>query len=248
MGIELIYMKDSYLKELAAKVVSVGENWVEVNKTIFYPLGGGQESDTGKILFNGKESRVKEVRKDSGIVKHFLEGEIPEKGTEVKLVLDWNRRYKIMRMHSAQHLLSALVLDLFKASTVGNQIHEDRSRMDFHPIKFSEEMLKELKEKFDSIVSEGKEIKIYETTREKVLEEVDEARRRLFSRVPERVKVIRVVDIPGIDKCPCAGTHVKNTKEIGKINILKTENKGKERERIDFALERKNHQNFKFLK
>jgi len=239
MQTELLYLKDCYLKEFEAKVLDSNseQKWIELDKTAFYPESGGQPSDKGKIEFQGKSSEVKEVKKRDGKILHFLEGEIPEKDTEIKAVLDWNLRFKYMRMHSAQHLLSALILDQFGASTVGNQIGEAKSRMDFFPIKFETETLKKLETEFNEIVEKALSIEISFKDRQTVLNEVDEKRRVLFSRLPEAIKEIRVIEIPGIDKCPCGGTHVKNTKEIGKIKILGRENKGKERDRVSFELE-----------
>ncbi|MEW6295100.1 MAG: alanyl-tRNA editing protein [Candidatus Diapherotrites archaeon] len=238
MATKQLFLEDSYLKEAKAKVIEVnaGEKWIELDATIFYPEGGGQESDSGSIEFKRIKSRVKAAKKEAGRIKHFIEGLLPEKGAEVKLFLDWERRHSMMRMHSAQHLLSAIILDLYGASTAGNQIHEKVSRMDFHPIKFSQEMLEKLKQKFDEAVRQEKEIRIYWSTREKVLEEVEEKRRRLFASLPESVKDIRVVEIEDYDKCPCAGTHVKNTVEIGFIKILGKDSKGKDKERISFEL------------
>ncbi len=238
MQTELLYLKDCYLKEFNAKVLdsNAEQKWIELNKTAFYPEAGGQPTDKGKIEFQGKDSKVVLVKKRDGKILHFLEGEIPEKGTEVKALLDWNLRFKYMKMHSAQHLLSALILDQFGASTVGNQIQEEKSRMDFYPIRFEEETLKKLETEFNEIVEKELPVEIQFKSRETVLEEVDEKRRVLFSRLPEAIKEIRVIEIPGIDKCPCGGTHVKNTKEIGKIKILGRENKGKERDRVSFTL------------
>ncbi|PIN98957.1 MAG: alanyl-tRNA editing protein [Candidatus Diapherotrites archaeon CG10_big_fil_rev_8_21_14_0_10_31_34] len=238
MNTELVFLKDCYAKELQAKVVESNpeEKWVELNKTIFYAESGGQPTDKGKIEWKGTTSNIREVKKRDGKILHFLEGKIPEKETEVKLILNWDLRLKYMRMHSAQHLLSALILDKHGASTVGNQIGEEKSRMDFHPIKFSQEMLKEFEDKFNEIVEKGVPIEISFKDRKTVLEEVDEKRRVLFSRLPEAIQEIRVIEIPGIDKCPCGGTHVSNTKEIGKIKITERKNKGKQRDRITFEL------------
>jgi len=238
METELIYLKDSYVEETGALVTesNTEEKWIALNKTIFYAESGGQPSDKGTIEFNGIKSKVIEVKKRDGKILHFLDGEIPDKGTEIKLILDWSLRYKFMKMHSAQHLLSALILDKYGASTVGNQIGYEKSRMDFHPIKFDELMLKEMQEKFNELVEKELPITISFKDRETVLDEVDEKRRILFSRLPETIKEIRVIEIAGIDKCPCGGTHVKNTKEIGKIKITERKNKGKDRDRIGFEL------------
>ncbi len=238
METKLLYLNDCYLKETKAKVIESNpqEKWIKLDKTIFYPEGGGQPSDKGKTEWNEKESKVKEVKKRDRKILHFLEREVPEKNSEVKLVLDWGLRYKYMRMHSAQHLLSALILDKHGARTVGNQIGENSSRMDFHPIRFDEEILKDYEKKFNEIVEKAIPIEISFKDKKTVLSEVDEKRRVLFFRLPEAIQEIRVIEISGIDKCPCGGTHVSNTKEIGKIKILGRQNKGSQRDRITFEL------------
>jgi misacylated tRNA(Ala) deacylase len=228
---KLLYMKDCYLKEFDANVIRKGENFVILDQTAFYPLGGGQPSDQGSL--NG--SKVLEVRKDQGEIKHFV-NKIPE-GKEIHGILDWKRRYTFMRMHTAQHLLSAIILDKYGASTAGNQISFETSRIDFFPFKPSQEDITFVAKRFNELADKGIPVNIYFTTREEVLQTIDERRRNLFSRVPESVKEIRVIEIEGIDKVPCGGTHVRNTKEIGHINIIKTENKGKNVTRIVFGLE-----------
>jgi misacylated tRNA(Ala) deacylase len=232
MQTELLFMKDCYIKEFDAKIIDRGPNYVVLDRTAFYPLGGGQPADHGFI----DGIRVTNVVKESGQIKHFLE-RIPEKD-EIHAVIDWERRYAHMRMHTAQHLLSAIILDKYGAETAGNQIDTSASRIDFHPLKIDELGLAEITKKFNEIVDKGVPVYIKEMNREDMMASVDERRRKLFSRVPESVKVVRVIEIYGIDKCPCAGTHVANTKEIGHIKITKVENKGKDTIRIRFELEK----------
>ena len=219
MNTKLAYFEDCYLRELKAKVTSVQENVIEFDSTIFYPEGGGQVFDTGTIEWNGNKSKVIEVRKKDGKILHKVEGIVPKVNDIVLQKIDWERRYKIMRMHTAQHLLSSIVLDNWNAETAGNQIHEDVSRMDFSPIKFSEEMIKQIEKEFNAKVLQKIPVKIYITSREKMMQEVDEKRRTLFARMPESLKEVRVIEIQGIDKCPCGGTHISSTSEIGLIKI-----------------------------
>ena len=167
-----------------------------------------------------------------------IEGKIPAVGDIVLQKIDWERRYKIMRMHTAQHLLSSIVLDKWGAETAGNQIGEQVSRMDFLPIKFSEKMIKEIEKEFNEKVSQKIPVKIYITSREKMMQEVDEKRRTLFARMPESLKEVRVIEIVGMDKCPCGGTHISNTSEIGLIKITGRQSKGKETERLLFELQK----------
>lgn len=227
---ELLCMKDCYLKEFTAKVLESGEGYVVLDRTAFYPEGGGQPSDTGYLDFNGKKIEVKEVRKKDG-VRHFVSESIPL-GSRVKGVINWTKRYKLMRMHTAQHLLSALLLDKFGAETVGNQIHEDYSRMDMKPFKPTDDDVNKVVVDFNKAVDEKRKVKIYFTDRKTVLESVGEARRRLFERVPASVNEIRIIEIEGYDRCPCSGMHVSNTKELSYIKITERENMGKDTTRI----------------
>lgn len=230
MKTKLLYLDDCYKKEFLAKVKEKGEGFVVLDQTAFYPVGGGQPADMGFI--NGV--KVTNVRKDNDRVIHFVLGDVNK--DEVRCEIDWPARYKHMRMHTAQHVLSAIVLDRFGSVTCGNQIGEDASRIDFYPFKASTEILQNIKKEFDLVIDRKLRVKKYFSTRKEVLKEVDEKRRNLFSRVPESVNEIRVVEIEGFDKCPCGGTHVDNTQEIGYINITKTENKGKDTTRVYFEL------------
>ncbi|MBN2043033.1 MAG: alanyl-tRNA editing protein [Candidatus Aenigmarchaeota archaeon] len=231
MNTKLLHMEDCYLKEFDAKIINRGDNYVVLDQTAFYPLGGGQPSDQGTL--NG--IKVTEVRKENGEVRHFLEK--PVEGEEVHGVLDWERRYAFMRMHTAQHLLSGIVIGMKGSETAGNQIGRDYSRIDFRPFRPDEKEVELIAGKFNEWVDKQVPVKIYFSTRKKVMEEVDEKRRVLFSRLPEFIKEIRVVEIEGIDRVPCGGAHVANTKEIGHINIIRTENKGSDTTRMVFGLE-----------
>ena len=148
MGTRKLYMDsiDScYQKEFDAEVISVSENSIVLDQTLFYPLGGGQNWDTGKITWDGGKVSVTEVR-GRGEIQHFVgEDHGLEIGDSVEGEINWERRHAHMRMHTAQHLVSGLVYEMYDgARTVGNQIHADRSRIDFNPVKFDEEMIEEL--------------------------------------------------------------------------------------------------------
>ncbi len=235
---EILYMKDNdsnYIKEFEARVVKTKDNYVVLDKTAFYAIGGGQPSDTGLLRWNGGESKVIEVTK-KGIIKHHLEGGIPPDGTEVKGILDWDKRYGHMRMHTAQHIVSGVVFDEFGARTVGNQLYHDKARVDLHPIKLDEEDLTKIEKMANDIISQELEVSIYTETRAILLSSVDVERSNL-DLIPEHIENLRVVNVKDFDICPCAGTHVRNTKELGKVNIIKKDNKGKERVRITYVLE-----------
>jgi misacylated tRNA(Ala) deacylase len=234
---ELIYMKDvesNYVKEFDANVVERGFDYVVLDKTAFYPLGGGQPSDTGYLTWSGGKADVREVTKKEGIRHHLAQNPdiVPDK---VRGILNWDMRYAHMKMHTAQHIVSGVVYDLFKARTVGNQIHHDRSRIDFAPIKFTDEMVAEVERKCNEIFSTGAKVVICTENRSELERNVDVQRANL-DLLPKSVQELRVVKVEQFDTCPCAGTHVRSLAEIGGIRITKRENKGKDRERITYEL------------
>ncbi|UCG68750.1 MAG: alanyl-tRNA editing protein [Thermoplasmata archaeon] len=233
---EVLYMKDiegNYIKEFDAKVIKKRDNYVVLDKSAFYPLGGGQPSDTGVLKWSGGESKVAEVQK-KGIIKHIITGEMPE--GEVHGILDWDKRYAHMKMHTAQHVISGVVYDIYNARTVGNQIHADHSRVDFYPVNLSEEDLKTVENASNEVISRNADVKIYEEERESLEKRTDPLRSNL-DLIPASIKNLRIVEITGFDVCPCAGTHVKTTAELGTLKIIKKENKGKDKERIIYTLQ-----------
>jgi len=234
---EMLYMKDiesNYVREFDAKVLERGFDYVVLDRTAFYPLGGGQPSDIGRLVWPEGEAQVREVTKKEGVKHHLVQN--PELVPDaVKGVLDWDRRYGHMRMHTAQHVVSGVVYDLWRARTVGNQLYHDRSRIDFAPVKFSDEMIAELEEKVNGILALGTPVEIATEDRAELERNVD-AQRANLDLLPKSVQRLRVVRIGDFDVCPCAGTHVRSLAEIGKIKVTKRENKGKDRERITYEL------------
>ncbi len=237
---ELLYMKNiesNYIKEFDAIVTKNKKDYVTLDKTAFYPKGGGQPSDTGTISWSNKTSKIKEVIKKGSAIKHIIEGEKPEVGAKIHAEIDWDKRYSHMKMHTAQHILSGIIFDDYNARTVGNQIHADYSRVDFKPITFSEEDLEKIKKKFNKIVSKESSITIYEENRETLEKRVNTERANL-DLLPKFIKKLRIVEIKEFDICPCAGTHVKNTGEIPEIDKIKRETKGKDTDRIIYSLKK----------
>jgi len=234
---EMLYMKDiesNYIREFDAKVLERGFDYVVLDRTAFYPLGGGQPSDTGRLVWPEGEAQVREVTKKEGVKHHLVKN--PELVPEaVRGVLDWDKRYGHMRMHTAQHVVSGVVYDLWRARTVGNQLYHDRSRIDFAPVKFSDEMVAELEQKVNGILALGTPVEIATEDRAELEKNVD-AQRANLDLLPKSVQRLRVVRIGDFDVCPCAGTHVRSLAEIGKIKVTKRENKGKDRERITYEL------------
>jgi misacylated tRNA(Ala) deacylase len=234
----LYYPNNEYQKEFDSKASKVKEvdGYICLKETLFYKEGGGQPADHGKISWNGKDAQVTDVQKKQGEVRHLIEGKFPEPGQEVHGEIDWDRRYRHMRMHTAQHVLSWVVLNMYDASTAGNQIHEDYSRIDFKPVNFTEKHIEKIENGVNSLIQKELEVKKKEIARELVEERVQEGRTNLDI-IPDSIDPLRVVIIGEEDLCPCGGTHVDNIKEIGRINIKNRITKGADVERLEFELE-----------
>ena len=233
---EMLYMKDAdacYIKEFDATVKKAGEDWIILDRTAFYPEGGGQPTDTGTVRWKGGESRVKRVSKREG-VKHYLEGDVPPEGSSVHCIIDWERRYGHMKAHTSQHIISSVAWDKWGAKTVGNQLYENRARIDFHPLKLTEEDVRWMEEECNRRISQNIDVQIYELCREEA-EERAGVERCNMELLPKFVKKLRIVQV-GEEICPCAGTHVRNTSEIGTLKIIKKESKGKMRTRVTYEL------------
>jgi len=228
----------TYKKEFQSKVTAVYPGIVELEETAFYHLGGGQPSDKGTLNWKDGESIVYDVRKKNRI-RHMVEGDLPEVGNSVEGKLNWNRRYAHMRMHTSQHLVSAIVSDLYGADTVGNQIGLDKSRIDFKPLKLSMNEIDDLIDLTNEYIAKDISVKISETDRSD-LEGNPEIRSSmssgLWKLLPKSVTRLRVISIGEIDVCPCAGTHVRSLKEIGKVEFVKRDNKGAGKQRLTYTL------------
>lgn len=221
---ELLYLPDNeYQKEFKSTVVKVREQpekdhdgYLCLEKTLFYKEGGGQPADHGKINWNDKELQVVDVQKEHGELRHYIQGEeLPEPEETVHGEIDWERRYKHMRMHTAQHVVSKVVLDMYNASTAGNQIHEDYSRIDFKPVELDREDVEKIQNAANAMIQEELDVEKKEMSRELVEERVEEGRTNL-DLIPNAVNPLRVVIIGDDDICPCGGTHVDNLKKSEK--------------------------------
>jgi len=232
---EALYMKDSYLKKWDAKIVSVKDDkYVVLDKTAFYPKGGGQPWDEGYIFKNDEKFKVVYVGKFSGEISHEVEKPGLKEGDIVSCELDWERRYTYMRYHTACHLVSNLLFRRANAKITGNQIELDKARMDFSMEDYSPEKLWIYVEESNEIIKQDLPIAIETMSRAAVLEEPELA--RLAVGLPKNLQEFRIVKIGDIDKQVDGGTHVKSLKEIGEIEMTKTVNKGKNNRRLYFIL------------
>ena len=234
MVTELLYLKNSYAKQFEATVVKVDGRFVILDKTLFYPQSGRQPSDTGTLVCNGREYKVLFAKKVGQDISHDVDGEGIKQGDLVVGFIDWGNRYQYMRHHTACHILSAVVNQETNALITGNQISLEKARIDFDIEEFDRDFIDSILEKVNEIIFRELDIEINEMSREEAFEIPSVL--KLKNVLPPAIENIRVVNITGVDAQACGGTHVANTKEIGKIAIKKVENKGKNNRRIVFVL------------
>jgi misacylated tRNA(Ala) deacylase len=238
---ELLYLFDHYLKEFDATILEISDSkTIVLDRTAFYPRGGGQPSDRGKLLLeNGTTFEVIESSKGEGKVLHQISAEITDRqvpvGKRVHGVIDWDLRYKHMRHHTALHILSGVVFLKFNARITGGQIYPDRARLDLSLSDLSKERQTLIEEEMNKVVEKNSEVRTIWLDREEALKRSD-LYRLSADLLPKGTEKLRIVEIVGFDAQLDGGTHVAKTGEIGKIKISKTENKGKENKRIEIIL------------
>ncbi len=225
-----LFWEDMYLKEFDATVESINANRVVLDQTAFNPRGGGLVSDTGSV---GGE-RVTEVTKE-GEVTHMLEREPSfSVGNTVHCVLDWDRRYRIMKMHTTGHILSSVVHGATGALITGNQIAPEESRVDFSLDNFDRAKLSYYVGLVNDVVKRGVEVKAYFLKREEALKMPGLV--KLANAAPPTLDMLRIVQIGDVDTQADGGVHVRNTSEIGLVSAIRAENKGKNNRRIYFTV------------
>ena len=234
---ELLYALDAYLRDFDATVVGLSpDGWVVLDRTAFYPSGGGQPHDTGALSWQGGSARVVEVRKQNGVVLHRLEGNPPSVGTHVHGQIDWERRYALMRHHTALHAMSGVIYQLYGSTVTGGQMYPDRARMDFEMPDLSAERLQAIEARTNDLLAEGRPVSVQVLPRAEAFQIPDLIRTKV-NLLPEGIEQVRVVNIEGIDQQADGGTHVANTHEVGHVRIAKSENKGKGNKRVEIVLE-----------
>jgi len=230
-----LYMDDSYLKSWNTKVVGVSDSkYVILDKTAFYPKGGGQPWDEGFIIKDDQKFKVVYVGKFSGKISHEVDKPGLKEGDEVSCEIDWERRYTFMRHHTASHLISNILYKRADAKITGNQIELEKTRMDFSMQDYSPEKLLAFVEEANKFIDQDLPITIDYMTRDEVLGKPELA--RLAVGLPKNIKEFRIVRIGDIDEQVDGGTHINHLKEIGKIEVTKTVNKGKNNRRMYFVL------------
>ena len=230
-----LYLEDSYLKECDATVVSIKDDkYVVLDKTIFYPKGGGQPCDIGRILRGNEAFNVVYVGKFSGEISHEVDRPGLKKGDNVHCILDWSRRYRLMRSHTAAHLFASLLCNGTGALVTGNQLETDKIRFDFSLDQFNPEILERYVNQTNELLKKDTPVNSYELPKEEALKIPGVI--KMAEAFPPDLPRLRIVELVDLDKQADGGTHVKNLNEVGQIRILKTENKGKNNRRIYFTL------------
>jgi misacylated tRNA(Ala) deacylase len=233
---EELFLRDSYLKEFEARVVRVAGREVILDRTAFYPGGGGQPPDKGVLRVGPFRANVVDVRRSGGEIVHVLDNPIPDTVRALKGELDWERRYAHMRHHTALHVLSGVIWRNFEAKVTGGQMRADRARMDFSfPGEWTVRVVGEIERLTNEALASARPVKVYGLPREDALRNPDLIRTQV-NLVPERVGVIRVVEIEGLDTQADGGTHVANTREVGRMEITGHKSKGRQNKRIEFVL------------
>ncbi|MHB1417620.1 MAG: alanyl-tRNA editing protein [Chloroflexota bacterium] len=233
---ELLYLTDSFLREFAATVVARTEDAVELDVTAFYPRGGGQPSDEGVLTLDGETYNVREVVKESGRVLHRLDREAPAVGSRMEGRLNWERRYALMRYHSALHVLCGLIFRQFGVLVTGAQMYTNRARMDFALEDLNKERIALIERESNQAIAEDLPIHVRILPREEAFQIPDLIRTQI-NLLPPAIQEVRVVEIEGLDLQADGGTHVRRTGEIGHLRVTKTENKGKINKRLEIVLE-----------
>ncbi len=231
----LLYLEDSYARECAATVLSASGREVALEPSLFFPRGGGQPCDTGTISAESGEYRVLSVSRRDGAIVHELDREAGfSAGERVRCTLDWGRRYRLMRMHTAAHVLAAIMHRELGVLITGNQLEEERARFDFSMEDFDRAGFENVVAKANEALRSGAALKVYSLPREEAMRIPGVV--KLANALPPSITVLRIVEIPGIDIQADGGTHVRSLAEVGSISIIKLENKGKENRRIYFTL------------
>ena len=237
--VEKIYLMDSYLKEFRAKIRAIEGNRIYLDKTAFYPAGGGQPSDSGTIIdeVNSKMASVIDVEKYGDDVVHIVEGEPSfATGSDVLCKINWNKRYAHMRYHTALHIIDGVVHKDYSGSITGGQIYDDRARMDFDVPGMDKAVMLSILEKAQSVIDESHKVAVKFLGKEEALSIKELSRTDPGNELLQKLDTVRVIDIEGFDMQMDGGTHVANTKEVGDLSMLNYENKGSHNKRVTVKL------------
>ena len=235
---ELLYLDDPEIKTFDATVTDIVENTgVVLDRTAFYPGGGGQPVDTGSLTTPNGEIAVTGMKRVDGKIVHVLAdgSQFPETGAPVQGSIDWDARYRLMRTHTAMHVLCGVVWKDFGAQVTGGNMGPERARMDFELEDLSEERIQHIEGRCNDVIGERRAVSWKTLPREEAFQIPDLIRTKI-NLLPEHITEVRIVEIEGLDIQADGGTHVKNTIEIGGLKIVGTRSKGKANKRLEIEI------------
>ena len=233
---ELLFHDHSYLREFDATVTAVADTGVELDRTAFYIGGGGQPSDLGVLNVDGRDYVVTGVKRDGGMLLHLIDGDHPAMGSKVSGRIDWERRYRLMRTHTALHILCGVVWRDYGALVTGGNMQPGEARMDFELERMSADFAEEVEAKINEEVAASRSVLVANLPREEA-EQIPDLIRTKINLLPANIREVRTIDIQGLDVQADGGTHVDNTTEVGRIRVVGHESKGRINKRLRIALD-----------
>jgi len=235
---QLLFQTNSYLREFEATVLEINyeQGAIILDRTAFYPGGGGQPNDSGTLWAEDVSFPVTKVKGQEGKVWHWIDGILPSVGSKLKGQIDWDRRYKLMRTHTALHVLCGIVWRDYDALVTGGNMEPLQGRMDFEFETLQRELVKEIEEKVNSEIQKGREVRIKILPREEAFNIPDLIRTKI-NLLPDHIKEVRTVEIVGLDLQADGGTHVANTNEVGNVRITDYKSKGQINKRLYIELD-----------
>ncbi len=233
---ELLFHDHSYLQEFEATVTAVADAGVELDRTAFYIGGGGQPSDLGVLTLDGREYVVTGIKRDGGMLLHLMEGDHPGLGSRVSGRIDWERRYQLMRTHTALHILCGVVWRDYGALVTGGNMQPGEARMDFELERMSTDFAEEVEAKINEEVAASRKVLATNLPREEA-EQIPDLIRTKINLLPANIREVRTIDIQGLDVQADGGTHVNNTTEVGRIRVVGHESKGRINKRLRISLD-----------
>ena len=228
---ELIYLNDSYVQEFEAQVSGVLEGAVVLDRTAFYPGGGGQPSDAGVLSAGSQTWRVSKVKRVGGKLAHFIDGDPPPIGAEIAGRLDWERRYRLMRTHTAMHILCGVIWRDYQSSVTGGNMEPLKGRMDFEFETMRQELVARIENAVNEEVVAARDVVARILPRDEAFQIPDLIRTKI-NLLPEGIQEVRTIEIVGLDLQADGGTHVANTREVGQIRVADYKSKGRINKRI----------------
>jgi misacylated tRNA(Ala) deacylase len=233
---EELYHHDAYVREFHSQVIDSNVQSVVLDRTAFYPGGGGQPSDLGLLVGPEDVWNVEKVRRKESKIWHKLDKEAPPVGTMLEGEIDWQRRFQLMRVHTAMHILCGVIWRDYGASVTGGNMEPLKGRMDFEFESMRKELVEEIERKINIEVDAARDVSTRILPREEAFKIPDLIRTKI-NLLPEGISNVRVVEIDGLDLQADGGTHVANTREVGVIKVVDYKSKGAINKRIVVALE-----------